>query len=104
MDEGVWARSERIEDQLSSKEDADALSRSHHEPAPLAVAEDDGEVQISLISESSEQIIESLLEAEDIVAVPATLGEEQRKETELKEITDFWRREIYQQTSNVLSE
>ena len=36
----------------------DALSRSPHEPAPLAVAEDDGEVQISLISESSEQTIE----------------------------------------------
>ena len=68
---------------------ADALSRSPHEPAPLAVAEDDGEVQISLISESAEQTIESLLEAEDIVAVSATLGEEQRKETELKEITDF---------------
>ena len=65
---------------------ADALSLSPHEPAPLAVAEDDGEVQISLISESSEQTIESLLVAEDIVAVPATLGE---KETELKEITDF---------------
>ena len=31
-----------------------ALSRSPHEPAPFAMAEDGGEVQISLISEFSD--------------------------------------------------
>ena len=77
---------------------ANELSCSPHEPAPLAIAEDDGEVQISLISESFEQTMESLLEAENI---PATLGEEQRKE---EGSPIFWRREIYHQTSNVLSE
>ena len=50
---------------------ADALSRSPQKLAPHAIAEDDGEVQINLISESSERTIESLLEAEDIVSVPA---------------------------------
>ena len=43
---------------------ANELSCSPHEPAPLAIAEDDGEVQISLISESFEQTMESLLEAQ----------------------------------------
>ena len=56
---------------------ADALSRSPLKLAPLAIAEDDGKVQISV---SSEQTIESLLEAENMVSVPATLGEE--KETD----------------------
>ena len=70
---------------------ADALSRRPHKPAQLAIAEDDGEVQISLISEFLEQTIESLLEAGDIILSPSQLhwGRSRGRGRKLKEITDF---------------